>query len=117
MISASPSPSATSCTRHNTSPFTSVRSAHASRGLPSSYCRNGSAGATTRNFRRLVSIGRRTLDLPLPLVMPSSPAPYQLGITSQGDDAKSSARQHLAEGGRIEGALRHELRLAAVPAH
>ena len=52
MISASPSPSATNCTRQRTSPLTSVRGAHASRGLPSSYCRNGSAGATTRNFSR-----------------------------------------------------------------
>ena len=57
MIYASPSPSATSCTRQSTSPFTSVRGAHASRGLPSSYCRSGSAAATTKNFNRLVSIG------------------------------------------------------------
>ena len=42
----------------------SVRGAHASRGLPSSYWRNGSAGATTRNFSRLVWIGRRTLRPP-----------------------------------------------------
>src|SRR3954451_20103832 len=67
MISASPSPSATSCTRQSTSPFTSVRGAQASRGLPSSYWRSGSAGATTRNFSRLVSIGSLTA-----LLLPSA---------------------------------------------
>ena len=45
MISASPSPSATSCTRHSTSPFSSTRGAHASRGLPSSNFFSGSAAA------------------------------------------------------------------------
>src|SRR5262249_37486324 len=52
-----PSPKATSCTPHSTSPLVSTRGAHASRGLPSSNFRSCSASATTRNCRRLASTG------------------------------------------------------------